>query len=241
MWKIFTNQTLTSIETFQAVNDWKSIVFQKTDFKLKKYFAEKVAVYFDNAMLLKKSQGLHDNLLEALSLAEKEIQNLYSIFPDIKCLVMPEDYNSVLITVNLPNDNTYYPKDYGFNLFTDNAEPNATKIARLKNQSWENLIFSIEISDFARGWINHTPSLEERTELQVKHILLSKNFQNKNLTLLEKVKYEEDIKKHFQYNELYNKIIKIMPKIETTLEEEWKDSLSAGDLPVISVKKKGIK
>ena len=51
-----------------------------------------------------------------------------------------------------------------------------------------------------------------------------------NLTLKEKVDFEENIENHPKYNEIYQKVYRLMPKIETQLEEEWKNTLDSNKL-----------
>lgn len=241
MWKIFQNRDLDLLESFQSVNDWKDVVFSRMDIKLKQYFANKVVVYFDNKMLFQQKNGLHENLMESLSLAEKDMQQISGLFPDIRAFWIPENNNSFLITLNLPNDEGLYPNGkYGFELLKNDAEPGNGKLEKLQHDSWGNLVFSSELSDFARGWINYTPSIEERTSLQVKYLIMTTNFKNKEHSLMEKIQFEENIENYPQFEELYNKILRVMPKIESTLEEEWRTSIVSGINPVIKINKKGM-
>jgi hypothetical protein len=238
MWKIFQNKDLDILESFQSVDDWKDSVFVKMDIKLKKYFAEKVVVYFDNMMMFNQKSGMHENLMESLSIAEKDMQQVSGLFPDIRCFWIPENQNSFLITLNLPNEKEYYPTGkYGFELIKDDATPENGKLEKLQHTGWGNLVFSSELSEFAKGWINYTPSLEERTNLQVKYIIMNANFK-KDGTLLEKIKFEENIENYPQFEELYNKVLRIMPKIESSLEDEWRTAIVNGLNPVVKLKKK---
>ncbi len=239
MWKIFINNELDVNQTFEALNIWKNLVYSKLNIKVKKYLAEKIVVYFDNKVLFKKDGSVHDMLMSALSQTEKDIEEMQSIFPDVKCFIIPEDKNSILITFNLPESKEYYPEEeFRFNLIQKNIDFNYEKIKQFKNKAWENLIFSLEITDLANSWINYTPSLEKRVELQTKYILLNKNFKNEELSLLEKINLEENITKTQNYKELYKKIEKIMPQIEDKLNIEWRDVVTQGDIPLINIKKK---
>lgn len=241
MWKIFQNNDLDILESFQSVNDWKDHVFSKMDIRLKQYFAKKVVVYFDNMMLFNQKRGMHENLMDALSVAEKDMQQIAGLFPDIRAFWIPEENNSFLITINLPNEEEYYPiGKYGFSLIKDDATPGNGKLEKLQHDSWGNLVFSSELSDFARGWINYTPGLEERTALQVKHILMIANFKNTESSLLEKIQFEDNIEKHPQFEELYTKILRVMPRIESSLEDEWRTSIINGVAPIIKINKKGM-
>lgn len=241
MWKIFQNKNLEILDSFQSVNDWKNLVFSRMDIKLKQYFAQKVVVYFDNKMLFQQKNGMHENLMESLSLAEQDMQQVSPLFPDIRAFWIPENNNSFLITFNLPSEEGLYPSGkYGFNLVKDDAVTSNDKVDKLQHESWGNLVFSSALSDFARGWINYTPSLEERTILQVKYIILNTSFKNRESSLVEKVQFEENIEQHPQFEDLYNKILRVMPKIESSLEEEWRTSIVNGINPVIKINKKGM-
>jgi len=238
MWKIFQNKKEDVLESFQSVNDWKDSVFSKMDINLKQYFAEKVVVYFDNMMLFQQNRGMHENLMEALSISEKEMQQTSGLFPDIRCFWLPENKNTFLITLNLPDEQIYYPNGkYGFELIKDDAVPAGGKLERLQHDSWGNLVFSAELSDFSRGWINYTPGLVERTILQVKYIILTTNFKKNEYSLLEKIQFEENIDKYPQFEELYNKILRVMPKIESSLEEEWRSTIVQGINPIVTIRK----
>ncbi len=239
MWKVFTNTTFNVAETFKELNKWTSFVYDYENVKFKKYFAEKVSLHFDNAMLFKKSEGIHDNFLNSLSLAEKEIQNAELLFPDVKCFLIIEDNNNVLVTLNLGQEKMISPSNYGFKLENDNPTPNLNKLKHLQHNSWENLVFSTEISDFYNGWINYTPDIEKRTEALVEFLLINKQLTAKEMSMVEKVYIENNIKNHHQYKDLYDRIIKVMPKIETSLEEEWREVINSGDVPKINIKKKG--
>lgn len=238
MWKIFQNTNNTIIDTIQPINDWKITVFSQIDIEVKKYFASKLVVYFDNMMLLNQTRGMHENLLESLSIAEKDMQNSSLLFPDIYCYWLPENNNSFLITLNLPNNNLYYPINiYGFNFIKKESFIEEHKLDVLNNSSWKNLIFSLRLSEFSKGWIDYTPNLEERAYLQTKYIILNNNIL-KSGTLLENISLEENIKNYPKFEELYNKILRIMPKIESSLEDEWRSSIVSGLNTNVKLKKK---
>lgn len=239
MWKVFTNTTFNIPETIKEVSKWKSFVYDYENVKFKKYFAEKVSLYFDNGMLFKKSEGIHDNFLNALSMAEKEIEKADFLFPDVKCFLITENNNNVLVTLNLGKERMISPINYGFILENENPTPNLQKIKQLQHNSWETLIFSTEISDFYNGWINYTPEIEKRAESLVEYLLINKQLTAKEMSMVEKIYVENNIKNHHQYKDLYDRIIKIMPKIETSLEEEWREIINNGEVPKINIKKKG--
>ncbi len=241
MWKIFQNNDLNLMSSFQSINDWKLYVFDKMDVKLKEYFAKKVVVYFDNNMIFNQKRGMHENLLDSLSFAEKEMQQVYDLFPSIRAFWLPEDAGSFLITLNLPQEEDLFPtKKYGFKLIKDDAVPATGQLEKLQHTSWGTLVFSPELSDFARGWIDYTPGLEERTVLQAKYIILQNHFKNGEFSLLEKIEFEEKIEEHHQFKELYEKIYKVMPKIESSLEDEWRTSIVNGMNPTIKINKKAM-
>ena len=194
-------------------------------------------MYFDHSMVFKKNEGIHDNFLNALAIAEKELQNIDFLFPDIKCFLIAEDCNSVLITLNL-KENMPSPIKFGFQLENENLIPNLDKIKYLQHNSWENLIFSTDISDFYNSWINYAPNIKKRAELLVEYLLINKQLNIKEMSMIEKINFEKNIKNHHKYQELYDKIIKFMPQIQSSLEGEWKEVLNSGEIPKINIKKK---
>jgi len=241
MWKIFQNNDLNILESFQSVNDWKDLVFSKMDIKVKQYFAKKVVVYFDNMMLFKQKRGMHENLLDALSNAEKDMQKISGVFPSIRAFWIPENKNSFLITTNLPDEDEFYPiGKYGFKLMIANASAIDGKLEQLQHDSWGNLVFDAELSDFSKGWINYTPDLNERASLQSKHIIMGATFKDGVYSLLEKVQFEENIESYPQFKELQEKILRVMPKIESSMEDEWRSTIVNGTTPVIKINKKSM-
>jgi hypothetical protein len=226
MWKIFYNKNIDKLETRELVNSWKRYVFSKLDIKVKKYFAEKVVVDFDNKMIFQQKKGMHENLMESLAFAENNIKDYLLIFKEVRAYLIEEDNgDNFLIVSNLPNDESYYPSienKFEFKLIEDDAIPLNGKFEKMEYLSWGTLVFNVSLSDFYRGWINFTPSLEKRTELQTKFILSNVNYKKNELSLTEKIEFEKTITENSQYDELYQKILKIMPKIESSLEQEWR-------------------
>lgn len=237
MWNIFVNKDLDINQTIEAVNIWKELVYSKINIKVKRYIAEKIVVYFDNRIIFKKEETIHEILMHSLSKTEKDIEEINKLFPDVYFYLIPENKNNMIITFNLPNEKDYLPEEkFKFNLVNNNLDFNYNKLKEFKSKSWENLVFSIDISDLANGWINYTPSLDKRIELQTKFILLNK-MKNKK-SLIEQINFQENIETSKSYNELYEKIKKIMPKIEDKLNSEWREVVIQGEVPEINIKRK---
>src|SRR5690606_34883759 len=106
----------------QAIKNVQKEVLEYNTKEVKKYFSEKAVIYFDNNRLLKKAEGLHENLLEALSHAEKEFAkdlNDDTIFPTVhyywfseygKNVVAIDNTLPYLIDIFLKNGFTVYQK-----------------------------------------------------------------------------------------------------------------------------------
>lgn len=225
MWKIFYNPEKNYWTNFQALEAWKEEIFQVLESEIRNYFAQKVVVYFDNMMIFHQKRGLHYNLMESLSLAEKEMQEIGSLFPPITIYVLKEDNGCALITCGLDDRFIDTLHSYGFDLVENNANPSQDKEEKMKFFSWNTLVFDVELVNFATGWINYTPSLEARSLLQTEYILMNMQFRKNTSTLLEKVEFKENIKAHPQYEELYQKVLRIMPRIENSLEQEWRTAI----------------
>ncbi len=226
MWKIFYLKNEDKFETMNLINTWKQFVYSKMNIKVKQYFAEKLVVFFDNRMIFQQKKGMHDNLIDSLANAENNMKGFDVIFKSINLYwIAEENGDNFLIVSNLPHEEDFYPSiknGYGFELMQDDAIPMNGKIEKLKFMSWSTLVFDVSLSDFYKGWINYTPSLEKRSELQALYILCSVYYKDNNLSLTERIAYEDTIKQSDKYKELYNKILKIMPKIENSLEQEWR-------------------
>jgi hypothetical protein len=221
MWKIFFNSEESFLTVLQALEKWKAEIFNNMQNEIKQYFAKKVVVYFDHMMMFNQKKGIHQNLMDALSQGEKEMQSLDSIFNPVKIYLVNEENGVGLITLNLDDKYLYSLEEYGFILVKNNAKLNDVKEIRLNNMSWGTLVFDLELVNYASGWIDWTPSLEERSKLQAQYIIVSM-YCKKETSLLDKVKFEENIENHPQYEELYNKVYRVMPKVENSLEDEWK-------------------
>jgi hypothetical protein len=225
MWKIFYSPETIQWKSFQALEAWKEELFNTLESHIKDYFAKKVVVYFDNMMIFHQKRGLHHNLMESLSLAEKEMQEVGSLFPSVYIYVLKEDNGCALITSGLEDKYIDTLSPYGFELVENNAHPGTDKEEKMKFLSWSTLVFDIELVNFAKGWINHTPSLDERSILQAEYILMNMHFRKNESTLLEKIEFKKNIKNHPQYEELYQKVLRVMPKIESSLEQEWRTAI----------------
>lgn len=221
MWKIFISKETNVEKIIQDIHAWKLIVFDFFDKELKKYVANKVITYFDNGMIFQSKKHVYENLVEALSNTEKELQDIHLVYQEIKAYILFEEEQTFLITSKLPNIESIYPINYGFQLLKDDAVPLNGNQEKLDFSSWSTLLFNAELSNFSTDWINYVPDLDERAFIQTKYILLNK-FIHKEMSLLEKIKIEENIQKHHKFSEIYEKIVKILPKIDQQMKNEWK-------------------
>lgn len=222
MWKIFFTQEDNQWLVLQSLEDWKLDIFKNLEIELKKYFAKKVVIYFDNMAIFHQKRGIHANLMESLSLAEKEMQSATTLFPKVVIYIVKEENGCVLITQGLSDNYIKTLKSYDFELLENNANLTNEKETKLYNMAWSTLVFDAELINFAQSWIDYTPNLNERSILQAEYILMNVNFKKNNSSLLEKVIFKENINTSPQYEELYQKVMRIMPKIEESLEKEWR-------------------
>lgn len=231
MWKIFYKSNQDFKESLKIIETWKNFVFSKMDNKVKKYFAEKVVVLFDNKMIFNAKNGLHENLIESLVQVEENISSYDLLFKQIKAFIIFDDETIFLITKNLPIDEEFWPtkkNGYGFELYADTANLVSDKVEELEFNSISTMIFDVALSDFYKGWINFTPDMNKRTELQTNYILMMMNSKNEKQSLVNQIEYEKDLKGKTKYQDIYDKILKLMPKIESHLENEWRASLTSG-------------
>lgn len=232
MWKIFYKTNKDLKESIEIIDTWKNFVFSKMDIKVKKYFAEKIVVLFDNKMIFNAKNGLHENLIESLVQVEENISSYGLIFKQIKAYMIFDEDSVFLVTKNLPDDQDFWPtkkNGFGFELHADNVHLVLDKIEDLEFNSLSMMVFDVALSDFYKGWINFTPEMKKRTELQTNYILMMMNAKNnEEISLVNQIEYEKNLKEQTKYQELYNKILKLMPKIETHLENEWRTSLTSG-------------
>lgn len=220
MWSIYIKKN-TFTETIPYVNLWKDDIFTKLKDSMLKYYASKVSTYFDNAILFQSKHNHHDLLMGALASSEVDMLNIKMLYPDVLFYVIEELDNTSIITQNLSVESSYMPnKDYGILVYDLNINLEQSKIVNLKFNSWSTLVFSPELVDYSNSWISYVPSLEERALLQAKNIITSANFKKHNLTLLEKIKFDENIENYPQFEELYLKLLKVMPKMDHQLHEE---------------------
>lgn len=238
MWKLFyINNNLSS--SLIAANSWKDILHNKLNISVKKYFAEKVTIYFDNHMLFKQGDGIHENLMEALAQAEADMHDAIPLFPDVNFYLIPEKDVTFLAVEGLSDNPEYLPESrLGIISFDENAELSNERKSKIKFSSWSSLVFSIELCEFGKGWINYTPTLEERAILQSKYIISSSNFKKNELSLLQKIQFDSKIDTYPQFEALFSKLLKVMPKMENSLEDEWKNVVFSGEEPSFKPLKK---
>lgn len=233
MWKIFFNQEESYLTVMQAVENWKIELFNILQNEIKQYFAKKVVTYFDNLSMFQQKQkkDIHNCLLESLSQAEKEMQDIGGLFGRIEVYLVREEKGVGLISVGLEDRHIYSLQEYGFSMIKNNVKITDSKLITLKQIAWSSLVFDLELINYAINWIDWAPSLEERAKSQATHLLMTTYCKsNLNLTMKEKVEFEENIENHPKYNEIYQKVYRLMPKIENQLEDEWKHTIDTSKL-----------
>lgn len=231
MWKIYQTNQLNLTETLQSIDDWKHSVFNQMDIKVKKFFAEKMVSHFDNRMIFQNTKSAKENLMEALSDSEKQMSLAYILFPPIKFYWMPSDEDdSFVISHGLPDEEIFLPEPkHNLELVNGNPSFQAERIHEIENKAWSTLVFDISLCNYSKGWINYIPSFEDRCLVQSKVILMNTLLKNKeDCSLLEKVEMEETITEHASFNQLHDKIVRLMPKINKALTEEWRNAVVSG-------------
>jgi hypothetical protein len=222
MWKIFSKLDSSIEKTVLSIESFKHAIFMELEAEVKAYFAEKIVVYFDNNMIFHHKKGLHLNLMDALSDAEQDMIHSSVLFGRIELYWIRGDDEQSIIIYGLPDDKENILIDHGFSLVERDIIPMSDKIEQLQYNAWKTLIFDAELVNYATGWINYTPDMEKRSQLQTEYILLRMEQKKKEMTIVEALKFEENIKQHSAYKELYNKVLRVMPKIENSLEQEWR-------------------
>lgn len=233
MWKIYKTNQLNILETFQSIEDWKHSVFNQMDMKVKQFFADKMVSHFDNRMIFQSNKSSKENLFESLSDTEKQMTSADILFKPIKFYWIPsEDDDSFVISYGLPEIPSFYPEPkHNLTLYNDNPTLGNDKIYEIENKAWSTLVFDIRLCNYSKGWINYIPSIEERCLLQTKVVLMNMILKNKeDCSLLEKVEIEEKIKEHPHFQELHNKMVKAMPKLQKSLTDEWRNAVVSGSV-----------
>lgn len=221
MWSIFTLNDKNTNEVIQNIEDLKCFISRLYENKVKEHFAKKMVVYFDNYMILKKDRGLHANLFEALSISEKEMKDINLIFPDIELYWFKEENENSFMIKNIKEEDFDTIKSLGFEYIykTQHLSGNYKK---LRYESLQTLLFSVELVNYSKDWIDFTPSAEERSKLQASFMFLDMKVKKENLDLYQQIELEKSLDKNPAFQSLYDKIFKVMPKIEQSLEREWK-------------------
>lgn len=225
MWKIFYSSNTNFFDNFHALEAWKEDIFKILEVEIKQYFARKVVVYFDNMMIIQQKRGAHHNLMESLSSAEKDMYSVSILYQPINIYIIKEEEGCVLITSGLDDKYIETLLPFNFQLIENNANLSQEKEEKMRHISWSTLVFDVELVNFAKGWINYTPTIEERSILQTEEILMNNHFKKHCISLVDKLNFKDNIKDHPQYTELYQKILRIMPKIEATLDQEWRTAI----------------
>lgn len=222
MWHHFYYKKEDLIDLLDVLKKWQNHVFKIQTEEIKKYFAKKMVVYFDNKMIFNAKEGLHNNLIYALSESEKEMNNVDKLFPSIKAFIIKENigYSVLIASENkLINFNILLEHTEKFNL--DSLLK--VKLLEMKKNALEMLIFDFNLVNYAQNWIQFTPGLKQRSELQAKYVLMQKILKKNDMSILEETEIEKNIENHQQYQELLEKIQKFIPKMELVLEKEIKE------------------
>lgn len=222
MINLFIKENIKVEEAIFSINEWKNIVFSILEKEVKIYFSEKVIVYFDNYMLFHKERGFHNNLMEALALSSQDMYKSNGVFNRVEIKWSYEESSHFLMIYGLKDRLHYTLENIGFKLLEKNVSLIKNQEERLEKEFWSTLVFDIELVNFSNGWINFIPEIERRCNLQTEFILLNNQFKKKDLTLLEKIDFENKLTQHPMYDKLYEKILRVMPKIEESLEYEYK-------------------
>lgn len=228
MWSIFTTNKNNTNDVLDNIEDLKHFLFTLYEAKIKEHFAKKMVVYFDNYMILNKERGLHFNLYEALSRSEKEMREIHKLFPDIELFLFREENENSFMIYNLQEEDFVAVENLGFDFIykTNNLTGD---IKKLRFESMQTLLFSVALVNYAIDWIDYTPSAEERSKLQASFMFLDMKVKKENLDLYQQIMLEKSLDTNPAFNSLYEKIYKIMPRIEQSLEKEWKFGIAEED------------
>lgn len=221
MWKIFLRTDNNVSFILSAIDKIKSEVFSLMEIEVKEYFAKKAVLYFDNNSIFHPKRGLHFNLMEALSTAEKDMLGSNGLFGKIELYWLREENRHTLMIFGLDDNKEFVLKNQNFNLIKRDAVLQTGSFEEMEHVTWRTLIFDMELVNYASGWIDYTPNLETRSILQTEYILSNMHTKNNPMSLLEILDFEKNIMSHPSYDELYQKVLRIMPKVETSLEQEW--------------------
>lgn len=222
MWTIFLQKNLSTEECLLKIDTLKKEIFKLIEFELRTYFAEKIIVYFDNNMLFSQKNGIQMNLIDALMKADNDTLGLAGVFPKIELYWVKDNKDHNIVISNLEDKYNKIIIEKDFSLVNKNANI-LTSIEQLEFNSLKTLIFDVNLINYGNNWIEYVPSLERRCELQTEYILMNTHLKNKNLSLVESLELEKNLKNSSSYNNLYLKIHRVMPKIVNNLEQEWQN------------------
>lgn len=226
MWQNFYTSSNNLLTTLASMDRIKKDIYDMESIKLKEYFAKKVVLAFDNLMIFFASNGLDMNLKQALAESQEEMNSAKPLFPEIKMYLLKEDVGYSLMISNLEASDVAIGmlEVSGFD-YVGQEDGIIENLPKLEFNSWSTLAFHFSLVNYSHSWINYTPILEERAIQQAEHILFRMTFKKTDSNLHEKLLFLENIKKHPNYKELYEKIVRLMPKLETSLEKQWRVSV----------------
>lgn len=230
MWQNFYTQNNNITNILTSLEQVRKDIFDMESVKVKEYFARKVVLAFDNLMIFFAGNGLDVNLRKALAESQEDMRDALPLFPEIKMYLIKEDVGYSLMVKNLEATDVVIGlfDVFGFQ-YMGQEDGVVTDIARLEFNSFSTLAFNFSLVDYSRSWINYTPALEERAIQQAEHILFRMTFKKIESSVKEQMQFLENVKNHPNYKELYQKIIRLMPKLESSLEKQWRISIVEGD------------
>ena len=222
MWTLFNYKNDNISEIFKSIDLIKKEVLSLLQSEVREYFSTKAVVYFDNNRLLDKKQGLHDNLLLALSDAEKEMvteQRDFKLFPTVRYQWFHEDGKNVFAIDTTEESVIEIFKVFNFEIFKRNVRMFAHKEVDLQYYSTGGILFDLALVNFAKNWVDFVPNFEQRCQLQVEFIL-TKSLKSTGIKNVSR----NEIYKHEKYAALLEKVQKVMPQIEREMIVNWEEA-----------------
>lgn len=236
MWQIFHTPSQNISQILTSLESVKKSIFDIESIKVKEYFAKKVVASFDNLMIFFAGNGLDLNLQKALSESQEEMLGARTLFPEIRMYLIEEDVGYSLMIKNLDTSDVVLGLLETFNFkYIGKEDANVENMPKFEFNALSMLVFNFSLVNYNRSWINFTPSIEERAHQQAELILLRMTFKKIENSLIERMQFLENVKKHPNYKELYTKIIRLMPKLEASLEKQFRVS-SVSSSKIIEIK-----
>lgn len=232
MWQNFYTPSNNIVSILTSMENVKKNIFEIESIKIKECFAKKVVGSFDNLMIFFSDNGIALNLQKALAESQEDMRASQMLFPDIKMYLIAEDNGYSLMIKNLEYSDVIIGllDSLGFK-YMGQEDSNIENMPMFEFNALSQLAFSFSLVNYSRSWINFTPTIEERAHQQAEIILLRMTFKKIESSLMERMQFLENIKKHPNYKELYNKIMRLMPKLESSLEKQFRVSSVVMNIP----------